>query len=75
MSHPTPSDDTMTVYGFSYYDFSRRESEVALYKATRDAILAAKGIVLMGTKEQVPTSALNERGEYRRVATGWGALA
>jgi hypothetical protein len=45
-----------------------------LYKATRDAILAAKGVVLEGTEEQVPIDALDARGHYRRMATGWGAL-
>lgn len=75
MSHPTPPDDTLTVYSFSYYDFNRRETEVALYKATREAILAANGVVLEGTDELVSIDALDERGHYRRLATGWGALA
>ncbi len=75
MTHPTPQAETVTVYSFSYYDFETGETPVALYKATRATIAGTQGArVLEGTAEVVHRDALDRRGRYRRLATGWGDL-
>lgn len=75
MTPPTPHDETVTVYSFSYFDLATRDTQVALYKATRAVIEATQGArVLEGTAEVVTRDALDAQGRYRRMATGWGDL-
>lgn len=63
------------VHSFSCYDVETRQSPVALYKATRATIAATQGARLLeGTAEVVHRVALDGRGRYRRLATGWGDL-
>ncbi|MES2718730.1 MAG: hypothetical protein V4795_23430 [Pseudomonadota bacterium] len=50
--------------------------QVADCKATRDAIAALRlAEHVPGTGEPVLRQSLNAQGRYRRLATGWGALA
>jgi hypothetical protein len=67
--------DAVTVYAFEAYDASLLEFAHAPYKATLETIKRLGGRVLLGTDEEVSASELNSRGEWRRVATGWGDLA
>lgn len=71
-----PATATVTVYGFRVFDPDSREMQVAACKATLEAI-GRVGLAepVPGTGEDVPTLALDARGRYRRVATGWGELA
>ena len=68
--------DTVTVFGFRVFDPVTCEMQVATYKATMEAIEAMRlAELLPATSEEVPREALDSAGRYRRVATGWGALA
>ena len=68
--------DTVTVFGFRAFDPVSCEMQVAPYKATVEAIEAMRlAELLPATGEDVPREALDSAGRYRRVATGWGALA
>ncbi len=68
--------DMVTVFGFRTFDPATCEMEVAPYKATREAVAAMRlAEPLVATGEDVPRDALDDCGRYRRVATGWGALA
>lgn len=68
------SPDKLTVFSFRVYDMSTRTWRLSGYKATREVIAHMGGEVLEGTAEEVPPVVLDERGRYRRVATGWGEL-
>ena len=70
-----PDTATVTVYGFRVFDPDSREMQVADCKATLDAIgRVGLAEAVPGTGEDVPAQALDPRGRYRRVATGWGEL-
>ena len=67
--------DTVTVFSYRVFDPESREMQVALCKATPDAIArSAWAEPLAGTGEDVPRDALDAQGRYRRLATGWGEL-
>ncbi len=65
---------TVKVYSFRVRDQHVESPRVETYKATRKAILAAGGEPLEGTEQDVPASALDPDGHYKRVNTGWGNL-
>jgi hypothetical protein len=65
---------TVKVYSFRVRDQHVESPRVENYKATRKAIIAAGGEPLEGTEQEVPASALDPEGHYRRVNTGWGGL-
>lgn len=65
---------TVRVFSFKLYDTQTRQFRLMGYKAARDAITRLGGQVLEGTAEDVSRAALDERGRYRRIATGWGQL-
>ncbi len=76
MMHHAPRPDTVTVLAFAVFDQDWREMRAADCKATREAIAAMRWAkVLEGTAEDVPRSALDAEGRYRRLPTGWGALS
>jgi hypothetical protein len=64
----------VTVYSFEIYDPSRRSMEVQREKAQRATIATLGGRLLEGTGEAVECEDLDDRGFYRRLATGWGEL-
>jgi hypothetical protein len=65
----------VTVYNFRTFDQGVEASEPTRYKATRERIAELReALILEGTAEQVPRSALDDQGFYRRIATGWGEL-
>ncbi len=67
--------DLVTVFNFSHFELGSDAPPVSPYKAPRDTIeMVFNGRVLEGTGEQVPRDALDSKGRYRRVATGWGEL-
>lgn len=66
--------ESATVYSFRIYTGHAERPQVSPHKATREAILELGGEVLNGTAQDVPQSALDTQGHYRRVATGWGEL-
>jgi|GEM_PF-1500669 len=69
------SSDLVTVFHFGLHEPGSDVPAVSAYKATRDTIVnSLKCEVLEGTGEQVPRDALDARGRFRRVATGWGEL-
>lgn len=68
------SPDKVSVLSFRVYDTSTRTWRLSSYKATREVIVRMGGEVLEGTSEVVSLAELDERGRYRRVATGWGEL-
>lgn len=70
------SAQTATVYSFRFYAGAEDGGpELSTFKATRRAIAYTfLGEVIEGTAEQVELSALDSRGAYRRLATGWGEL-
>jgi hypothetical protein len=74
MSRLKRDEHTVTVYSFRLLDGPIESLRVESYKATRRAILALGGEPLEGTEQEVPPSALDANGHYRRVNTGWGAL-
>lgn len=66
---------TTTVYSFKFYAPGDDGPELSTFKATRRAITYTfLGQVIEGTAEEVEVSALDGRGVYRRIPTGWGAL-
>lgn len=67
--------ETVVVYNFRVYEVEREAFQVSSFKVPRDLIAARYGgDVLEGTAEEVESAALDERGRYRRIATGWGEL-
>lgn len=67
--------DLVTVFHFGQLRSGSDVPVVSPYKATRDTIVNAfKCEVLEGTGEEVPRDALDGKGRFRRVATGWGEL-
>lgn len=68
-------NDTVTVFSYKAFDPESREMQVANGKATREAIAGMRQAeYLPGTAESVPRAALDAKGRYRRLATGWGEL-
>lgn len=64
------------VYNFEFYEAVSKGFVLAPFKARRaDVEQRYQGRILEGTAEVVPADALDPQGRYRRVATGWGALA
>lgn len=69
------NSDLVTVFNFSQFESGSDMPVVSTYKATRDTIVnALRCQVLEGTGEEVPQHALDGKGRFRRVATGWGEL-
>jgi len=67
------TSDSVTIFNFSRFELGSDAPTVSPYKAPRDIIeKALKCKVLEGTGETVPRDALDSKGRYRRVATGWG---
>lgn len=67
--------DQVTVFNFSQFESGSDMPVVSTYKATRDTIVnTLRCQVLEGTGEEVSRHALDGRGRFRRVATGWGEL-
>ena len=67
--------DTVTVYGFTVFDYASRDMQVASFKATREAISAmGRAQLVQGTAEEVARDALDSQGRFRRLPTGWGEL-
>lgn len=70
--HPPES---VTVFNFSEFELGSDAPAVSAYKATRETIENGLRLNLLeGTGELVPVHALDDRGLYRRIATGWGEL-
>lgn len=68
--------DTVTVYAFELPGGDAEDFQLAPFKATRETIARQFGSrVLEGTAEEIDATLLDGAGRYRRVATGWGALA
>ena len=68
-------DKLVTVYGFAVLDGTSGQRHPSRYKAPRALIEGHfEGVVLEGTAELVDAEALDEKGRYRRIATGWGEL-
>ena len=69
------NSDLVTVFNFRQFESGSDMPVVSTYKATRDTIVnALRCQVLEGTGEEVPQHALDGKGRFRRVATGWGEL-
>jgi hypothetical protein len=69
------TSDSVTVFHFSQFELGSDAPAVSSYKATRETIARTSDCrVLEGTGEEVPRHALDSKGRYRRVATGWGEL-
>lgn len=69
------TSDLVTVFHFGLYEAGSDIPVVSPFKATRETIVnALKCEVLEGTGEEVPRDALDGKGRFRRVATGWGEL-
>ena len=67
--------DLVTVFQFSEFESGSDKPVVSTCKATRDTIVnALRCQVVEGTGEEVPRDALDGKGRFRRVATGWGEL-
>jgi hypothetical protein len=67
--------DKVTVYAFQVFDAARERYRIAPFKAPRELVTSRfGGEVLQGTSESVPSDDLDERGRFRRVPSGWGAL-
>ena len=67
--------DLVTVFQFSEFESGSDKPVVSTYKATRDTIVnALRCQVVEGTGEEVPRDAIDSKGRFRRVATGWGEL-
>jgi hypothetical protein len=65
----------VTVFNFSEFELGSDAPYVSAYKATRETIVSElKCDVMEGTGEVVPVTALDDKGRYRRFATGWGEL-
>ena len=60
----------VTVYSFDVFDTEGRS--YVPFKATREDIASRyHGALIEGTAEQVPLSALDAQGRYRRWPVGW----
>lgn len=69
------TSDFVTVFNYSQFELGSDAPAVSSYKATRETIVTElKREVMEGTGEVVPLHALDDKGRYRRVATGWGEL-
>lgn len=70
------ASDTVTVYSFRLLELEAEAYHVAPFKAPR-AVISERfgGEVLEGTGLEVDPDDLDAQGRYRRIATGWGALA
>jgi hypothetical protein len=67
--------DTVTVYCYRVFDPDSREMLVAEGKAPLALIRRMRlAEPVPGTGEDVLPQALDDRGRYRRVPTGWAAL-
>ncbi len=67
--------DHVTVFYFGVHESGSDVPVVSPFKATRETIVnTLKCEVLEGTSEEVPRDALDGKGRFRRVATGWGEL-
>jgi hypothetical protein len=67
--------DLVTVFQFSEFESGSDKPVVSTYKATRDTIVnALRCQVVEGTGEEVARVAIDSKGRFRRVATGWGEL-
>ncbi|MDP1902462.1 MAG: hypothetical protein Q8K96_18735 [Rubrivivax sp.] len=65
----------ITVYSFYMFEHGFESARVSPCKATRQAILDTfLGDPIESTAEAVEPEALDARGCYRRLPTGWGAL-
>ncbi len=63
--------DEVTVYNYLTFE----APYPAPYKAPRDHIEGVlRGRVLEGTGEQISRAQLDDKGRYRRIASGWGEL-
>ncbi len=64
------------VYNFRILDSGYESAPMSSFKATRQAVVDVfGGDPIEATEELVPRDELDQHGRYRRVATGWGALA
>lgn len=64
------------VYNFRILDSGYESAPMSAFKATREAAIEVfGGDPIESTEEHVPRDALDKRGCYRRIATGWGELA
>jgi len=69
------TSDHVTVFHFGLHEAGSDVPVVSSFKATRETIVnTLKCEVLEGTGEEVPRHALDGKGRFRRVATGWGEL-
>jgi hypothetical protein len=69
------SSEFVTVFNYSQYELGSDVPAVSTFKATRETIVTElRREVMEGTGEVVPTHALDNKGRFRRVATGWGEL-
>jgi hypothetical protein len=66
--------EKVTVYSFRTYSGHAEMPVVAPYKATLEAVKAARGELVAGTEEVVSQDEVDDHGHYRRQATGWGDL-
>ena len=65
----------VTVFHFGMREPGSDVPVVSSFKATRETIVnTLKCEVQEGTGEEVPRHALDAKGQFRRVATGWGEL-
>lgn len=70
------SQQSIMVYSFRIFELEPEAYHVAGFKAPRHVIVERyRGEVLEGTGEEVDVAELDAEGRYRRIATGWGALA
>ncbi|MBC7939170.1 MAG: hypothetical protein H7Z19_05300 [Chitinophagaceae bacterium] len=69
------SQQMITVYSFRAYGGHAEMPLIGEFKAALETIKALGGEPVEGTAEQVARSELDERGRYRRIATGWGDMA
>lgn len=69
------SQRQVVVYAFRMLDSGYESAAVSGFKATRTAIVEAfGGDPIECTAEEVAADELDQRGCYRRMATGWGDL-
>jgi len=74
MSVPS-SRSAVTVFSFLRVDDGVELARLAPFKATREAIAARfGGMLLEGTSEPVDPSEIDALGRFVRVPTGWGDL-
>lgn len=68
--------ETVTVYSFRVVGPDPETYRIAPFKAPRTVVAERfGGEVLEGTGMEVEREELDNQSRYRRVATGWGALA